>query len=80
MKSNTKEQIIDRLLMSLEAHHERQMAKLIVIQEGFRQLSRAQLTVSGTLQQETYPDPTIAKKLMAQCITAQLDGDNGPVL
>jgi hypothetical protein len=76
---NTPEPIIYRLLIALEAHHERQMAKLVELRERIRPLSRAQQISAGFPLQKSCPDFSTAKKLKAQYIMAQLDSGNGPV-
>lgn len=78
LQSETPEQIIDSILLTLEAYHERQMAKLTEIRAGFQELSKEHLIAVWMRLQSQCSDLVTAKTLMTQNIMAQLDGGDGP--
>lgn len=73
------EQILDSILLTLEAYHDRQLAKLSEIRAGFQELSRDRLMAAWMRLHAECPDLATAKKLMTQNIMAQLDGGDGPL-
>jgi hypothetical protein len=73
------EQVIDDILTTLEAHHQRQMDSLKAIIAGFSELHRPHLVAMWLKLRKQCPDTSQAKTLMVKHIMMQLDGGEGPV-